>query len=345
MARVSTETIKKLNEFIDSLPNDARNKCSLCNETLTHLVKMAEVQTGAGTATVTRALAERINETAAPGDRVSGKQLQDRARYYEGVDKIGNSDNNQPIEPDDEPEEIPLIAMGEKEILAAANRIKSDKKKLTRETKATETETAQKEVLNNLEVSSDIRVCSCKELFASGIKPDAVITDPPYPKEFLNVFSELAEACKDVPLVAVMSGQSYLPEVMERLCKHLKYRWTLSYLTPGGQAVQQWPVKVNTFWKPVILFGESLEWFGDVVQSKVNDNDKRFHNWGQSESGMADLIDRLTKPGQTICDPFVGGGTTAVSAIAMGRKIIGCDIDEKAVKTTISRLKGMANVS
>lgn len=187
----------------------------------------------------------------------------------------------------------------------------------------------------------DLRVCSCEELFASGIRPDAVITDPPYPYEFLPVFSELARACAsaNVPLVAVMSGQSYLPEVMQRLCEHLTYRWTMAYLTPGGQAVQQWPSKVNTFWKPVLLFGESSGWIGDVCKSSVNDNDKRFHNWGQSESGMVDLIEKLTKPGQTICDPFLGGGTTAVVSIALGRKFIGCDISEESVKKTSQRVK------
>jgi hypothetical protein len=34
----------------------------------------------------------------------------------------------------------------------------------------------------------DLRHCSCRELFASGITPDAVITDPPYPEEFLPVY-------------------------------------------------------------------------------------------------------------------------------------------------------------
>jgi len=359
MPRVSPETLKKLTDFINSLSEDVKNKCSLCNTTLTDLVKKAEVQTGAGTATVTRVLAERINKTAAPGDRVSERSLVDKVRNVEGkriIDNVNNKQQSKPPEseqsyPVPEPNEqnkpwkIPLIALGEKEILLTANRIKSEKKKLNREIKAIETETAQKDVLSNLGVAYDIRVCSCKELFTSGIKPDVVLTDPPYSKEFLEVFSELAEACKDVPLVAVMSGQSYLPEVMERLCKHLKYRWMISYLTPGGQAVQQWPVKVNTFWKPVILFGEAIEWFGDVAQSKANDNDKRFHYWGQSESGMADLINRLTKPGQLICDPFLGGGATAITSLSLGRRFVGCDIDEKSVKITTHRLKGMVNVS
>jgi site-specific DNA-methyltransferase (adenine-specific) len=200
-------------------------------------------------------------------------------------------------------------------------------------------ETISNEKRKSIEAVCDLRVCSCAELFASGIKPDAVITDPPYPVEFLPVFSELAMACKDVPLVAVMSGQSYLPEVMRRICEHLKYRWTIAYLTPGGQSVQLFPAKVNCFWKPVLLFGESTEWIGDVSKSSVNDNDKRFHGWGQSESGMADLIERLTKPGQLVCDPFLGGGTTAIVSLALGRKFVGCDIDAECVSLSRRRIE------
>ena len=62
----------------------ARSKCALCNETLTHIVKMAEVASGAGTATVTRELAARMNENAAPLDRVTPDQLRDRVRRQDG---------------------------------------------------------------------------------------------------------------------------------------------------------------------------------------------------------------------------------------------------------------------
>lgn len=192
----------------------------------------------------------------------------------------------------------------------------------------------------SIESVCDLRVCSCADLFRSGIKPDVVITDPPYPQEFLPLFTELAEGCSavGVPLVAVMSGQSYLPEVIHRLCKHLKYRWTMAYMTPGGQAVQQWQAKVNTAWKPVLLFGDAVEWFGDVAVSKPNDNDKRFHWWGQSESGMADLVERLTKPGQLVCDPFLGGGTTAVVSLALGRRFVGCDINAAHIQQAWARV-------
>lgn len=138
-----------------------------------------------------------------------------------------------------------------------------------------------------------------------------------------------------------MIGQSYLPEILARMSTALDYRWTLAYLTPGGQAVQVWDRKVNTFWKPILLFtngkSDSADWLGDVTSSAVNDNDKNHHYWGQSESGMADLIDRLSKPGDLVCDPFLGGGTTALVCHELGRRFIGCDIDQQCLDTTVER--------
>lgn len=174
---------------------------------------------------------------------------------------------------------------------------------------------------------------------------DVIITDPPYPKEYLPLYIELARKAaiwlKPGGSLLAMVGQSYLPEIIYNLEEHLTYHWTLTYLTPGGQAAQLWQRKVNTFWKPVLWFvkGEySGDWVGDVAKSAPNDNDKRFHDWGQSESGIADLMERFTYPGQLVCDPFVGGGTVAVVALTMNRLFVGADIDLQAIQTTKERI-------
>lgn len=164
---------------------------------------------------------------------------------------------------------------------------------------------------------------------------DAIITDPPYPYEYMPLLTDLSEHAarilKPGGICAVMIGQSYLPEVYQRLTEHLHYHWTVAYITPGGQSAQLWDRKVNTFWKPVLVLtnGEptSDRWFGDVSQSDVNDNDKRHHHWGQSESGTADLVERLTSPGDLVCDPFLGGGTTAAVALRLARRFVGCELD------------------
>jgi len=174
---------------------------------------------------------------------------------------------------------------------------------------------------------------------------DWIITDPPYSKEFIGLYNHLAvladHALKPGGSLVVMAGQSYLPEIIGCLAKKLRYHWTLAYLTPGGQAAQMWQRRVNTFWKPLLWFvkdGYAGDWVGDVCRSAPNDNAKRFHEWGQSESGMADVLERFTLPGQTVLDPFAGGGTTGVVAVRMGRRFIGMDTEAECVEKAQQRI-------
>lgn len=84
MSRVAEESLKRLKEIISSLPEEIKNKCSLCSTTLTHIVKKMEVETGAGTATVTRVLAGQINENAKPADKVTAEALRQRVLNKSG---------------------------------------------------------------------------------------------------------------------------------------------------------------------------------------------------------------------------------------------------------------------
>jgi hypothetical protein len=96
------ETLERLNAFMDSLPVEARKKCAMCNDTLVHIIKQAEVEVGVGTATAARILAERVNEGAAPQDIVSANALRERVRYHSG-NKDENGQNDQKHENPDAP--------------------------------------------------------------------------------------------------------------------------------------------------------------------------------------------------------------------------------------------------
>ena len=178
---------------------------------------------------------------------------------------------------------------------------------------------------------------------------DAVITDPPYPKEYIGLYGELANVASRVlkpgGVLLAMAGQSYLPQVIAAMeNRGLDYHWCISYLTPGGQAPHLFAKNVNTFWKPVLWFQKGKyggDCIGDVVKSETNDNDKRFHMWGQSVSGMTELVEKFTNPGDVVLDPFMGGATTGAVAASMGRAFIGCDIDGELVKSAHERIRGM----
>jgi 16S rRNA G966 N2-methylase RsmD len=174
-------------------------------------------------------------------------------------------------------------------------------------------------------------------------KYDFIVTDPPYPKEFLPLWSILAkrsnEWLKDGGLLIAMSGQSYLDEIYEMMCKHLKYYWTAAYLTPG-QPTPLRQVNVNTTWKPLLIFVKGKytgKIFGDVFKSPGNE--KSHHEWGQSEGGMFDIISRICLPGQYILDPFCGAGTTGVAALRHGCLFDGVDIEIENVNISKGRMK------
>ena len=137
----------------------------------------------------------------------------------------------------------------------------------------------------------------------------------------------------------MMIGQSYLPEIIQMTVPYLNYHWILGYFTPGGQSAQLWQKKVNTFWKPVLWFTKGDfkgEWIGDVIKS--SENDKRFHEWGQSESGIRDLMKRFVKPGDTVLDPFMGGGTAGVICKELKCEFIGVELSEDTFNLAKVRL-------
>jgi len=171
---------------------------------------------------------------------------------------------------------------------------------------------------------------------------DVVITDPPYPREYLPLYGDLAELSARVlrpgGSLLVMIGQSYLPDILKLMTPHVRYHWTVAYLTPGAHT-QLWDREVMTGWKPVLWFTAGDydgEWVYDIAKSEADD--KRFHDWGQSTSGMTDLVTRFSREGDLVVDPFLGGGTTGLVAVTLGRRFLGCDVDADAVAVARQRL-------
>lgn len=177
---------------------------------------------------------------------------------------------------------------------------------------------------------------------------DVILTDPPYHKEAIELFEALgalaARILKPGGSLITLCGQSYLPQYLSLLSAHLTYRWVLAYHMPGGQAVQVWHTQVNTFWKPVLWFMKTPigdhRWVSDHLSTEVNSNDKRFHKWGQSDNGMAALMERFTNRGDLVVDPFLGGGTTGVVAKALGRKFLGVEIISDTAAQALERIHG-----
>lgn len=173
---------------------------------------------------------------------------------------------------------------------------------------------------------------------------DAIITDPPYPAEFLDLFSDLSDLAarilKPSGVLVAMVGHLYLREYMARLDEKMSFRWVAAYIMPGPRA-RVHPARVSTGWKPLLVYERSDATGGPALVDDLflsDGDDKDHHHWGQSECGFASIVERFTQPGDLVVDPFLGGGTTAVVCRDLGRSFIGCDVDADAVQTSRERV-------
>jgi len=181
---------------------------------------------------------------------------------------------------------------------------------------------------------------------------DVIITDPPYPKEFLDCWDKLAQFAaaklKDGGVLVAMSGQSYLPEVYKRMTiDGLNYYWTCCISTPGASANMR-QKRLNSNWKPLLFYvkGNYTRTFlnTDIFVSEYKDTNSSqlYHKWGQSYPLTKSIVEKFTYANDVVCDPFAGGGTTLLASMELKRKVIGIEIDNTNYKTILDRI-GDAN--
>ena len=185
---------------------------------------------------------------------------------------------------------------------------------------------------------------------------DLVLTDPPYPKEFLPVWEHLARfaahALKPGGALVAMSGQTWLPEVLAGLQAgaegtDLNYRWCGALLLPGASYFGH-RGRHHSRWKPLIVAaqgdpgwgGQTRDTFDAEKLGSANADDRHdYHRWGQDLSGWVAIQDAYSHPGDLVCDPFLGGGTAAVAAAIGGRGFVGADVSADCVETARRRLE------
>jgi DNA modification methylase len=95
--------------------------------------------------------------------------------------------------------------------------------------------------------------------------------------------------------------------------------------------------RLDPDWQPIYQFAKSdRPFFRKFEQSSV-----WYGKWGNGfpESPINKAIHCTTNPGDLVCDPFCGGGTTGVVALKNDRNFIGIDLDKENVNISIGRLK------
>lgn len=172
----------------------------------------------------------------------------------------------------------------------------------------------------------------------------AVVSDPPYPKEFLPHYPNWFAACDRLlsspGTCIIMVGQMYLPVVFASFPPTWEYLWT-GCCEQRQMSAAIWPRGISTAWKPLVILGKGFtkfkNWQPDVITAqggyKVG---KDLHKWGQAINQFTTAIARFAVDG-IVLDPLMGSGTTLMAAKILNRQSIGIDLEEKSCEVAARR--------
>jgi len=175
---------------------------------------------------------------------------------------------------------------------------------------------------------------------------DLIFTDPPYPREYLPLWDDLARHARRLlkpnGVLIAYSGLSHLPDVLELLGEHLEYRHVYAVTLEGSAARHRtWPVR--RVWKPLLAYQPPNSKRPDQVPNhpdllSAGQRDKGLYEWQQTVGPGEDLIGLWTEADGVVLDPFMGVGSFGVAALQLGRQFIGVELDPERFARSAQRL-------
>ncbi len=166
---------------------------------------------------------------------------------------------------------------------------------------------------------------------------DLVFTDPPYPKMYFSTYVALARLCprmmKHGASLMTIAAHFSLEDIMTEFKGKLKYRWICNMDQSEG-AHARMAMGVEVMWKPMLWYVKGSYPAGrgflrDAIKITGRDGQKKTHGhkWEQDISWAIYYIEKLTRPGDLVLDPYIGSGTVAEACIRLKRRWLGFEID------------------
>lgn|GEM_PF-1926926 len=179
---------------------------------------------------------------------------------------------------------------------------------------------------------------------------DLIFTDPPYEKEYLPLYGDLAALAQRVlkhggSLIFFM-GHFHEDEIKNYIKDNSELVFNHRFIVLHSGHIKSLVTKrMWAYYKPLMHYYKLNENgklptpfydLGDVIRSEAPL--KESHEWEQSTVETIHMIDPLTVEGNTVLDCFMGSGTTGVAANQRKRRFIGIEIDKDHFHIAKSRL-------
>ena len=185
----------------------------------------------------------------------------------------------------------------------------------------------------------------CLEILPTLGKVDAVITDPPYGVGLeYESFIDTEQSATDVAVFAV----TWAIENATRCAVTPGTRIAFNYpkpteigciYFPAGAGMSKWGF---TCFQPILFYGKDPD---PPTRKRANStssteqSEKNGHPCPKPAKLMLWLVDRASRWGDVVLDPFMGSGSTAVACVNLGRKFVGIERERKYFDIAVRRIE------
>lgn len=203
--------------------------------------------------------------------------------------------------------------------------------------------------------NAELWLGDCLEILPTLPKVDAVITDPPYGVDFIGKGTKHTKATHSerggyiggdsvvVGPVAVALALEKAERAIVFPGNRLMFDYPKPYefgcvYCPSGAGLGRWGFTVV---HPMLFYGKGLphtrQGPSGFESFELAGEDR--HPCPKPVGWMRWAIAKCTTPGQIVCDPFMGSGTTGVAAMETERKFIGIEIEPKYFELACERIE------
>lgn len=164
---------------------------------------------------------------------------------------------------------------------------------------------------------------------------DCIITDPPYGNDtdydgYQDTRENLsALVAAFMPQALRVANRVVLTPGVRNIYLYPEYTWILSWVNMAGIGSSAWGF---CCWQPIIVYGKDpylSDGKGrrpDTYLQKANEVANVNHPCPKPTNVIKWILTRVSRPGESVCDPFMGSGTTGVACISLGRDFIGIEM-------------------
>jgi len=180
---------------------------------------------------------------------------------------------------------------------------------------------------------------------------DLIFTDPPYISRLIWLYGwlgqEAVRVLKPEGFLLAYVGNYWKCNVMALLRKHMSYFWDYTIIHGGDSPIQH-NRRTIARTKSILCYvpkGSSALPRVDVLGAYDGRGaSKEWHKWGQHVEEAYYYIDCFARPGATVLDPFVGGGTTAVACKLLGLNWLCFELDDRQAEVARRRVETVSKL-